>query len=230
MYFRFFLVLSGLFAYSFSSLAQSKSINDSEVWPQFYFQAPINSKWSVAADYSHRYSGLFESKTQWIGRVGLSYIIKKNLSLSAGYAYSEYFPASGIRRENRPWQQVQVDNSFRRLKLNHRLRLEERFIKDKSSERFNYRLRYQILALIPVLPGKRLSIGISDEVMINAGNQVSGNKFDQNRLQAGLQIKLANHVFLNPAYLYTYQIQSNKKDFRNIDIVRAGIIYKRESL
>lgn len=227
MIFRSFFFLVLFTTFSLSTKAQSKSSNDSEIWPQYYLQTPIKGKWSITADYSHRYNGFFDDKTQWIGRAGIIYNITSKVSMAAGFAYSEYFPASGIRRENRPWQQIQVDNSFQGFKLNHRLRLEERFQKDALSERFNYRLRYQIIAAVPLISKQRLDFIVSDEVMVNAGKEVVGNKFDQNRLQAGLQIKLANHVFLTPAYLYTYQIQSNKKDFRNIDIVRTGIVYKR---
>lgn len=222
MLLRFLLVLSIL---SFSLNGFGQNTTESEIWPQYYIQVPlVKDKWSVLSDYSHRYSGLFEAKTQWIARAGISYNLKKNISVAAGYAYSEYFSVSGVRRENRPWQQVQLDHKVKQIKLNHRMRLEERY---QTGGKFNYRLRYQALFLLPLLPEQRLAVTLSDEFMLNFGKQVSGNQFDQNRLQLALQIKLAKHLFLAPAYLYSYQIQSNKKDFRNINILRTGLLYKR---
>lgn len=181
----------------------------------------------MAGDYSHRHSDFFAKKVQWIGRVGVNYKLTENLSLSAGHAYSEFFTSTGIRRENRPWQQAQLNSSVQKVKLNQRLRLEERFQKDKSSSRFNYRLRYQFLAMLPVLSEERCAFFVSDEPMINFGKQITGQLFDQNRLQLGLQIKLVDNVFLSPAYMYTYQYQQSTKAFRNVNIVRTGIIYKR---
>ena len=206
---------------------QTATSSDLEMWPQYYLQFPVKGKWSLAADYSHRYSDLFEKKTQWIGRAGLNHSLSESLTLSAGYAYSEFFTSSGIRRENRPWQQVQFNSSWKKVKLNHRLRLEERFLEDKSSNRFNYRLRYQFMTTYPLLSDQRCLLYVSDEPMINWGKQITGQNFDQNRLQLGLQIKLVDKVFLSPAYMYVYQYQQSTKAFRNINVVRTGFIYRK---
>ena len=209
------------------SASQSQTSPDLEIWPQYYLQVPLRNKLTGVADYSHRYGGLFEKRTQWIGRVGLNYALNDKFSIALGYAYSEYFTKNGVRRENRPWQQIQLENNISNFKISQRLRLEERFQEDRTSERFNYRLRYQVLGSVPLVSKQRLSVNVSDEVMVNTGEQVDGNRFDQNRLQAGVQIKLTANVFFAPAYLYIYQIQANKKDFRNINVLRTGLIYKR---
>lgn len=229
MFFRCLTAFIWLISFSVFSFAQDEvsKVPDSEMWPHYYLQLPINNKWSVSADYSHRYSGFFESKTQWIGRTGFDYKLTEKFSLSAGYAYSEYFLANGVRREDRPWQQTQVNHSFQKLKISHRLRLEERFQRDRNSDRFNFRLRYQFMVNYPILSQQRLSCYISDEPMINFGKQIVGNMFDQNRLQGGLQIKLAENVFFMPAYMYMYQYQSSTKDFKSKNIIRTGLMYKK---
>jgi len=211
---------------SLTVFAQKKVERDVEFWPQYYIAISVDStKWSVAADYSDRYSD-FDKRVQWIGRVGLNYELNKLFTISAGYAYSEYFSGSSVRRENRPWQQVQVVHPFQCLKLNHRLRLEERFQRDQKGDKFNYRLRYQFMAQLPLMPKQKMYFFISDEPMINFGDQVKGNIFDQNRLQAGMQIKVIDHFYITPALQNTYQIQSNKVDYKSLTIWRTGITYK----
>ena len=198
-----------------------------EFWPQYYLNLRIDSNWSVSSDYSSRYNDAqLDQRIQWIARAGLGFQLTKNLNISAGFAYSEYFSAAGVRRENRPWQQLQLANKFNRFTINNRLRLEERSNKDVKGEKFNYRLRYQLQFQVPLLARQRLALMLSDEPMINFGKQVSGNIFDQNRLMAALQVKFARNLFFIPAYQHTYQIQSNKKDFKSLDILRTGIIYK----
>ncbi|WP_207531694.1 DUF2490 domain-containing protein [Desertivirga arenae] len=222
------VVLQVMIAFVFSAKAQKLIDKGVEFWPQYYLQVPVDSLWSVSADYSDRYDD-FNEKVQWIGRIGVNHQLNSFFSASAGYAYSEYFTNSGTRRENRPWQQLAVAHKYRFLRFSHRLRLEERFQRDDRSTRYNYRLRYQFQVQAPILKKQKGYVFISDEPMINFGKELNDlNKFDQNRLQIGLQFKLFEEFYLTPAYMSTYQIQSNKKDFRSLDIWRVGITYRWE--
>ncbi|WP_207421263.1 DUF2490 domain-containing protein [Desertivirga brevis] len=228
MKFKELVLLQVMTAFAFSAEAQRVVDKAVEFWPQYYLHVPVDSVWSVSADYSDRYDN-FNDKVQWIGRVGLNYQLSKMISVSAGYAYSEFFTASGIRRENRPWEQLTAVHKFKKFRVSHRLRLEERFQKDTRAERFNYRLRYQFQVQVPVFKNQKGYFFISDEPMINLGKELKGlNKFDQNRFQFGMQFKLMEDFYLTPAYQSTYQIQSNKKDFRSLSIWRIGITYRWE--
>jgi hypothetical protein len=208
-------------------ISASVSSQTTEIWPQYYIQVPVAKKLFLSTDFSHRYDGAFKNKVQWISRLGFGYKITAQLTLGVGHAYSEFFSASGVRRENRPWQQLQSDFSVGNIKLMQRLRLEERFQKDQSLERFNYRVRFQFQVTIPVLPEQKLSLQLSDEPMINFGREISGNHFDQNRLQGGFQIKVVKNVFLMPSYVYLHQYQPSRKSFRNVNVFRTGLAYRR---
>lgn len=205
----------------------SFSQSTTDIWPQYYISMPIKGKLGLSADFSHRYNGFFEKKTQLIGRVGLNYKLNKGVSIAAGYAYSEYYTSVGKRIENRPWQQISFAQAFTKVSFAQRLRLEERFQKDALSERFNYRLRFQAQVSLPLLKENKLSVVLSDEPMINFGNEIKGNKFDQNRLQVGLQIKLIKNVFLAPAFVRINQYQANKKQYIHYNVIRTGLTYSR---
>ncbi|WP_207426040.1 DUF2490 domain-containing protein [Pedobacter sp. SYSU D00535] len=226
--FRFMprMVLAGLVVFLCLPGSAQTVQRGTEFWPQYYVNFALDSNWSVASDYSHRYAE-FNQRNQWIGRVGLQYQISPTFSASVGYAYSEYFSGSSVRRENRPWQQLQLVNKFSGFLLQHRLRLEERFNKDNRGERFNYRLRFQLQLHVPVLPQQKLTAFISEEPMVNFGSEVTGKKFDQNRIQAGLQIKLVSRIYFTPAYQHTFQLQANKTDFKSLHILRTGFTYKK---
>ncbi len=105
-------ILAFLIFIAFDSFSQKKITKSTEVWPAYVVQLPLRSKFSIAFDYSNRYTNFFDEPTQWIARVGLNYQANKFFTYSAGYAYSEYFLSKSVRVENRPWQQLQVLNSF----------------------------------------------------------------------------------------------------------------------
>jgi len=227
-FFKRLAIVQVLVLFAFAGMAQKVVDRSVEFWPQYYVFVPVDTAWSVSGDYSDRYND-FNDKVQWIGRVGLNYQLNKRFSFSAGYAYSEYFTSVGVRREHRPWQQIAASQKYKFLRFSHRLRLEERFQKDDLKERYNHRLRYQFQVQVPVMKKQKAYFFISDEPMINLGKELKGlNKFDQNRFQVGMQFKLINDFYITPAYQSTLQIQSNKVDFRKLDIWRIGITYKWE--
>jgi len=227
-YFKKVALLPALVLFALTTKAQRIVDKGVEFWPQYYLQVPVDTTWSVSADYSDRYND-FNEKVQWIGRVGVNYQLNNFLSASAGYAYSEYFTSSGIRRENRPWEQLMVVHTYKYLRFSHRLRLEERFQRDDRTDRYNSRLRYQFQIQVPLMKKQKAYFFIADEPMFNFGKELKDlNKFDQNRFQFGFQFKLTQDFYLTPAYQNTYQIQSNKRDFKSLDIWRIGVTYKWE--
>ena len=63
--------------------------------------------------------------------------------------------------------------------------------------------------------------------MVNFGNEIKGNKFDQNRLQAGLQIKLLKNVFVAPAFVRITQYQASKNQNISYNVLRTGLTYSK---
>jgi hypothetical protein len=170
-----------------------------------------------------------------IARLGLTYYLNDNTKLTAGYAYINHFPADShadiSRPEHRPWQQLQWHTKHNNSRLAQYIRLEERYrrkVKDNDElapgHNFNYRLRYNFLAMWPLsknafAPGS-LSFVLNDEVHVNFGKQIVYNYFDQNRLFVGLAYHVNAHDNVQLGYLNVFSQLPAGNQYRDIDAVR----------
>jgi hypothetical protein len=67
---------------------------------------------------------------------------------------------------------------------------------------------------------------LSDEIMINGGNKIIKNTFDQNRIYAAVQVGVSPNVALELGYLNSFQERTNGVDYFNRDIIRFSFIHK----
>jgi hypothetical protein len=159
----------------------------------------INNTFSWWNDLHFVPSGFF------IVRTGLTRHFNQT-HVTAGYGYGK-LPLSADnkalkRTEHRPWAQIQ--HSFAlpyQMALIGRLRYDARFRQDVSgsellsSYTFTNRVRFMItlrkfLTTEPTTIGRPF-VGLSEELLLNFGSQVTFNRFDQNRvsLMLGTQYK-----------------------------------------
>lgn len=126
-------------------------------------------------------------------RSALIYYPRNNLSLWQGYDRIVSLTDNVQYSENRIWQQAVLDNKYKDLSINNRVRLEERLIKDAggTSVRFRYRLRLTH----PISKNKKWYAATSNEIFFNLNtlnNRPDG--FLQNRLFIGIGRKLLENV------------------------------------
>ncbi|WP_276133989.1 DUF2490 domain-containing protein [Polluticoccus soli] len=142
-------------------------------------------------------------------RTGIQRHFKNGLSTMAGYAYARTYPYGDYPAgphpipEHRIFEQFMWNDAIERVGLNHRVRLEQRFLGKINQTAPEYevldwtyanRVRYQLRATVP-LNNKNLIddtwyIAGFDEIFIGFGKNVNQNVFDQNRvgLVAGYQL------------------------------------------
>lgn len=129
----------------------------------------------------------------YIIRGGLGYSITPKLRVGGGFTHMGTYNEKRIsRHEFRPYQELSFRSNLSKLTLGQRLRIEERFFKDRlldqANTSFNFRFRYSILFGIPIAtlsskqPSRRLVFNVGDEVFLNAGKEITHSTFDQNRL------------------------------------------------
>lgn len=166
----------------------------SQQWIQSYHEAKLNTKWTLLLDAGYRWREGFTESSAYIIRGGFGYSILPNLRVTTGMAHLGFYSNEKIiRQEFRPYQDLQHKSILGKISLNQRLRLEERFFKDRlipspwSDLDFNFRFRYQFIIGIPVakltakFPNRKLILNLGNEIFINAGREVSTQVFDQNR-------------------------------------------------
>lgn len=217
--------------------AQKNVTTEEQTWFGLLNQTRLTNKWGFWFDAHLRLKDDFVGDlSQFIVRAGPTWYLTDDVRLTAAYAYVHHFPAEGhayvAQPEHRPWQQVQWFMRGQKARLMQWIRLEQRFRRKilNDSElapgyNFNWRIRYNFALFIPITrkrfePGG-LQVLLNDELMINFGENITYNIFDQNRLFAGLVFQVNKHAQVHAGYMNLYQQLSSGNSFRNQHTIRV---------
>lgn len=234
---KFSAIMLFLWAKSFCLNAQV--VTNSQMWYSYQLNADISDKWGIWFDANYRsQSTFFTNNFQDALRVGMIRKIKSGQSITLGYAFFRHYrPRTGadeILPENRIWTQYAKSIQQGNLQFSHRLRGELRNIsrapglatKNDAYQTFG-RLRYQFQTRInlntrhsSLLPEWLI---LSEEIMLHAGESIDMHFFDQNRLQAGFEWKVANSAFLQAGYMHLIQYQPVQERWRQSHAIRLNI-------
>lgn len=184
-----------------------------------------------------RRAGIITPTQQHLFRVGIDYKLNNNLILTAGYCYvytGSYGkqPAVIPFNEHRGWEQLVLLHKVGRAGIQHRYRLENRWIEryDASlqSNKVFYanRFRYRLQITIP-LNKSELSRGTifavaNDELWVNFGKEIRFNVFDQNRAYAGLGFQINKTCNVQLGYLNQLIFKSDGMRVENNHILQLA--------
>lgn len=204
------------FALVFTVQAQTSRVSatNTNSWWMYFGNHQISDRWGLHAEAQFR---LYDGVSDWqqlLLRTGVNYYASQ-VRYTLGYAfvrtypYGEY-PVTMAFPEHRLWEQVLLNQTVGKVKLNHRYRLEQRWIGNSTTGefedvRYENRFRYMLRASIPLSGNKetgKFYLGLYDEVFVNAGKEVGYNFFDQNRAYAALGYQLGKIGKLEVGYLY----------------------------
>jgi hypothetical protein len=232
---KHFLLVTLILLAAPSAQAQKQYVQEQQLWLGVFNQTRFSQHWGSWTDLHLRTHEQFvHSLFQGVARVGLTYYLTDDVRLTAGYAYVHHFP-EGTRTvgqpEHRPWQQVQWFTRFPKARLMQWVRLEERFRRQVLNNadlgedfNFNYRTRYNAALFLPLTkagfePGG-LQFLLNDELMVNFGEEIRYNYFDQNRLFAGLVYQVSKHAQLQGGYMHLFQQLPAGNVYRNQHSIR----------
>jgi hypothetical protein len=167
--------------------------NDFQLWPVGRIHHAIDEDWSVSfmargrfdEDASHSKDYLLRPYASWTLVDNVPFV--DSLTVMAGYDYLHSFDG---RDEHRAWQSAHHAVEHERLRLVHRVRLDERFIEGIGPTIF--RFRYRLSTSYPFGDSEWYGIA-SDQVFanLNDDNQGPVDGFEQNRFRLGV----GRHVF-----------------------------------
>ena len=174
-------------------------------WFMYFGNHKLSEKYSLHYETQLRNYELVSNFNQLLPRVGLNYHIDKNTSLTAGYAF---IPTQNVFdqgwgeemvTENRIWEQFILKNVVNRVKIRHRYRLEQRWVKLGEETTYKNRARYMLSVKLPISKNEDspLFISLYDEIFLN----ISDNPFDQNRLFAALGYQFNKQMNFQVGYL-----------------------------
>ena len=184
---------------------QNQTENELGNWLMYFGTHKISEKYSLHYETQLRNYEIISNFNQLLPRVGLNYHIDESSIVTAGYAFiptqNEFDKGWGeeMVTENRIWEQFILRNSINRVKIRHRYRLEQRWVKAGDITTYKNRARYMFSVKLPISKNEEspLFISLYDEIFLN----ISDNPFDQNRLFAALGFQVNKQMNIQLGYL-----------------------------
>jgi hypothetical protein len=213
----------------FGQSAERETVTQSIQWFAITSNLKMTDRLTFMVEGQFRQADDFDAM-QYQARTALDIKLNDHFTIAPlGYVYTWNYkygkqPAAFENNEHRTWQQVFYKHNLGRLKVDHRLRLEQRFIQqhhvttdgdivDDGYSLHQHRLRYRLMARIPlnksaIGPGTYFA-GFYDEIFFSWGENVTYHKADQNRIFAGAGYQFDERLSLQGGFLYQMLIKSN---------------------
>lgn len=183
--------------------------NDLGAWYMYFGNNKISKKLNWHNEVQYRNFDAIGDLEQLLIRTGIGYDLTENnnnVLLGYGFILSQPY-VNGDKKENiehRIFQQYITKQKFGRFNLQHRYRLEERFLEDD----FRMRFRYMIGVNIPItqkemLP-KTLYASVYNEIFLHFNSPT----FDRNRVYGALGYVINKNMRIEAGYMN--QIQENR--------------------
>lgn len=221
------LVLSAQVA--FPQSGGREKVTQSLEWFSFTSNVKMTKRLTLIAEGQFRYADSFDPQ-QYQARTGLDIKLNDHFSIiPLAYVYTWNYkygkqPNAFANNEHRTWQQIFYKHNIGKLKVDHRGRLEQRFIQqhhadtdgnviDDGYSLHQNRFRYRLMARYPlnkptIEPGTYYA-AFYDEIFFSWGERVTYHKADQNRLFTGIGYQFDKKFTLQGGFLYQALVKSN---------------------
>ena len=182
-------------------------------------QNSISEKWGFPTVGILRTDRFMEKTAFGFFRTGVTYMPHKKIAYTLGVAYLDTQPFHHTEYENLTTQQwtyeeFSYNTQISVLKLHHRWRWEQRWIKKPNTTSFNMRFRYRFQISYSVFPKTYLKM-FNEPFM-----DLSKGTIDQNRSYLGIGKRMTPNLALEIGYF------KNHLGKNNYDLVRMAILFK----
>jgi hypothetical protein len=240
------ITIIGLFLLEFAgtTLAQKTISNQNHAWLTYLGNHKLKDKLSLHTEYQWRRADGFENWQQSLARIGVDYSIQPSLSVTAGYGWIVTYPygeqpIAHTFNEHRIWQQLNAKSKYGRFELQHRYRLEQRFMENyvkntdgsisKGDNIFRQRVRYRGMVLVPIsrkeMLDNTLFLNVNNEVFIGFGKGVGKNILDQNRFIFALGWRFNKDFNIQIGYLNQFLIKTDGVKMERNNTLLVSTIY-----
>ncbi len=227
---------------------ESAVVNQWNSWFMYFGNHRLTDKWSLHTEYQWRRSDVVRYWQQSLARVGLDYRTGDNAMVTAGYAYIITYPygkqpIAFEADEHRTWQQLILTQLAGRFHLQHRYRLEQRWIENvvddgegnpvTDGRTYKNRARYRFFAAIPFnqrsMGEGAWFIGLYDEIFLGFGENVGKkNILDQNRFYMALGYQFSPNGNLQLGYLNHQVFKGDGVSRENDHTLQVGLTYNMD--
>lgn len=183
--------------------------NDLGAWYMYFGNNKISKKLNWHNEVQYRNFDAIGDLEQLLIRTGIGYdLTENNNNVLLGYGFIVSQPyVNGDKKENiehRIFQQYITKQKFGRFHLQHRYRLEERFLEDDFRMRFRYMLGVNIPITQKEMLPKTLYASVYNEIFLHFNSPT----FDRNRVYGALGYVINKNMRIEAGYMN--QIQENR--------------------
>lgn len=224
--------------------AQKEIATQENAWLMYIGNHRISEKFGIHTEYQFRRADIFQDWQQSLLRLGVDFFAKSGDQVTVGYAWIKTFPygeqpIAHSNNEHRIWQQFFTKSKRNGIEIQHRYRLEQRFIENwKSTEGgpvemigylYRQRVRYRVQLLIPLskreLSDNTLFFAVNDEVFLGFGKGIGKNVLDQNRIYGALGWRFNGACNIQLGYLNQYIMKKDGVLGERNHTLQAAITY-----
>jgi hypothetical protein len=200
-------------------LANSMNAQKSDVgnWLIYFGNQKITQKWSWWNEVQYRNYNFAGDLQQLLLRTGMGYnLTENNNAILLGYAFihaQRYLPNSDTKigtNEHRIYQQFVTRQNFERVFIQHRYRIEERFLQDDFQMRFRYFLALNVPINNKTMKEKTFYVSIYNEIFLNGQNSI----FDRNRLYGALGYVINKNFRVEAGYMAQTLENTSRNQFQ----------------
>jgi hypothetical protein len=213
---KFFYTLLLVAIISFTASAQN---NKTGTWGILTVLMPGDSahRWGGYSELQVRSNGpAFNQFQYYEAKAGISYDLDKYFTaLIGGGRYTTYdynnLGAGPTTIEARMWEQMSVSQYLSRIKLEHRYRVEQRWLNGIYRNRFRYRLNLFIPLNNKKIEAKTYFVSIFDEIFLNNKEP----NFERNRVSAALGYQFDKKWIVQAGWVNQYNYIPNQSNDKN---------------
>lgn len=196
-------------------------------WYAWFNNVKFNDKWGMNNDIQFRAGRDWTENSLLLIRPGINYYVNDHQTASAGYATTlvTHQLTEGQRRqtEHRIWEQYIITGKLFNISVQHRFRLEQRFLKQAVETVFAQRARYFIRGIIPMNNpvgqpfNKGWFMALQNELFFNIQHKgkVNGSLFDQNRAYIAFGHRFSSKYDLELGYMNQFSKRNTQPNLLN---------------
>ena len=210
------LIFSFLFTQTNAIFAQKTDVGN---WFIYFGNQKINSKWNWWNEVQYRNYNFAGDLQQLLLRTGIGYnLTENNNNLLLGYAYinSQNYVANAADKvsinEHRIYQQFITRQNFGRVFLQHRYRIEERFLPDDFKMRFRYFLSANVPINNKTMDKNTFYASAYNEIFING----TSSFFDRDRIYGGVGFVINKNFRIETGYMTQILDKNSRGQFQII--------------
>ena len=186
-------------------------------WFVYLGNQKINNQWNWHNELQYRNFNFLGDLNQLLLRTGIGYnLTENNNNILLGYGFinsQKYISDSNEKvgtNEHRIYQQFITKQSFDKVFLQHRYRIEERFLPNDFQMRFRYFIGINIPINKPKIEKNAFYLSGYNEIFINAQQHI----FDRNRLYGAIGYVINKNIRMEGGYMAQTVSTGNRNQFQ----------------